>query len=343
MRACRAKVMTRRDAEETSESIFCKKRSSDLSDRRELVLAMACVDCCCLKTTQKPKRSTCIIRLSPLDATTYRQSSRYLISIDGQQRVMMAPSDTGKRPETEEDRESGDSTDVFSSDPSDDQDTDATQIKSRRTDSQRKRLVFSKDSSILHIGERSGYAGTGKFKSNIGSDTPVDTKRKRRHMPKIFIYLADIVDAFFIGNLVVISLWSMLCAWLSIRLQHTAEEDPTSTAADWVVWLEGARNPLNLIGTMFIFSLAFRFNQCYSRWWEGRKIYMVRHDADMHSHQHPESHWHHGRGICRSHVSIRCRLSLRLQSSTSRQIGERPGGIWTRPCVERSPVAGGIG
>lgn len=160
----------------------------------------------------------------------------------------MASSETGKRPETEEDRESGDSTDVFSSD---DQDV-AAQTKSRRTDSQRKHLIFSKDSSILHIGEGAGCAGTGKFKSDIGSGTPVDTKRKRRYMPKIFIYLADIVDAFFIGNLVVISLWSMLCAWLSIRLQQNAEEDPTSTAADWVVWLEGARNPLNLIGTMFI-------------------------------------------------------------------------------------------
>ena len=180
----------------------------------------------------------------------------------------MAPSDTGKRPEMEEDHESGDSTDVFSSD-----DQDATQTKSRRTDSQRKRLIFSKDSSILHIGEGTGCAGNGNFKSDIGSGTPVDTKRKRRYMPKIFIYLADIVDAFFIGNLVVISLWSMICAWLSIRLQQKAEEDPTSTAADWVVWLEGARNPLNLIGTMFIFSLAFRFNQCYSRWWEGRKIW----------------------------------------------------------------------
>lgn len=172
----------------------------------------------------------------------------------------------------EEDRESGDSTDVFSSDPSDDQDT--AQTTSRRTASQRKRLIFSKDSSILHIGKGTGCAGTDNCKSDNGSGAPVEeSKRKRRYMPKIFIYLADIVDAFFIGNLVAISLWSTLCAWLSICLQQKAEEDPTSRAADWVVWLEGARNPLNLIGTMFIFSLAFRFNQCYSRWWEGRKIW----------------------------------------------------------------------
>lgn len=83
---------------------------------------------------------------------------------------------------------------------------------------------------------------------------------------------------FIFGSLLYFGLWSSLCAYGAIRLELEAQAQENNTLQDsnireWLNNIKAASDPLKVIGTLFSFSLVFRFNICYERWWEGRKLW----------------------------------------------------------------------
>ena len=52
--------------------------------------------------------------------------------------------------------------------------------------------------------------------------------------------------------------WSCICAWYADRLREEADQEPGGRAETWLGWI-GEVN-VRVIGSLFIFSLVFRFN-----------------------------------------------------------------------------------
>lgn len=76
------------------------------------------------------------------------------------------------------------------------------------------------------------------------------------------------------GSIFSITIWSSLCAYGSSKLEYLSEElGPDSDAAKWLEYFDSASKPLGLIGSLFSFSLVFRFKVCYDRWWMGRQLW----------------------------------------------------------------------
>lgn len=67
-----------------------------------------------------------------------------------------------------------------------------------------------------------------------------------------------------------IILWSCLSAYGASELHKMAEQNPGGSAEAWIDHLDKANKPLSVIGSLFSFSLVFRFKVCYDRWWVGR-------------------------------------------------------------------------
>lgn len=67
-----------------------------------------------------------------------------------------------------------------------------------------------------------------------------------------------------------IVIWSIICSYGASLLLEAAESKPGGSAERWVENIENGKLPLALIGTLMVFTLAFRFNTCYERWWDGR-------------------------------------------------------------------------
>jgi len=79
---------------------------------------------------------------------------------------------------------------------------------------------------------------------------------------------------FMFGSLFYIVVWSCLCAYGETKIQILAEEGgPDSLASKWLEYVESASRPLGIIGSLFSFSLVFRFKMCYDRWWGGRQLW----------------------------------------------------------------------
>eukprot|EP00984_Skeletonema_dohrnii_P020107 scaffold9720_cov122-Skeletonema_dohrnii-CCMP3373.AAC.3 len=54
------------------------------------------------------------------------------------------------------------------------------------------------------------------------------------------------------------------------ELRALAAIDPGGLAQQWLDDIESCKNAVSVVGTLFVFTLVFRFNACYDRWWESR-------------------------------------------------------------------------
>lgn len=107
---------------------------------------------------------------------------------------------------------------------------------------------------------------TRKQKLNISCKPNESGVQKYSGARVFFLYLGGICNnTFFYTNLIIIIVWAGFWGWIA---EYKLEE-----GGDWWNWLDGSTGVLDKVATMFIFSLAFRFNQCYSRWWEGRLLW----------------------------------------------------------------------
>ena len=78
------------------------------------------------------------------------------------------------------------------------------------------------------------------------------------------------ISYYYILSLFAIVFWSCVCSWYMEELKVMADEGNTN-AKKWVTWLD--ETDVRMIGSLFVFSLVFRFNQCYNRWWQGRMLW----------------------------------------------------------------------
>lgn len=84
------------------------------------------------------------------------------------------------------------------------------------------------------------------------------------------------------ASLTFLTVWSCLCAWFASWLAAKAKGGD-ALARGWLLHIQNCRVPISILGTLFTFTLIFRFNSCYDRWWEARKKWgdMISRCLDM--------------------------------------------------------------
>jgi ion channel-forming bestrophin family protein len=75
---------------------------------------------------------------------------------------------------------------------------------------------------------------------------------------------------FLFSSIAILLLWCCLCVYAAQGLVDFAEANPDSRAEQWLRWLDAAGEKFRLMGSLFAFSVVFRFNRCYDRWNQGR-------------------------------------------------------------------------
>ena len=87
---------------------------------------------------------------------------------------------------------------------------------------------------------------------------------------------------FFFGSVGIMVVWSVLCAFFSEWLHNTAD-DGSVRAQKWLVDIDNCTSAIRTLGTLFVFTLVFRFQTCYDRWWEARKYWgdMISRSLEM--------------------------------------------------------------
>lgn len=77
------------------------------------------------------------------------------------------------------------------------------------------------------------------------------------------------ISYYYVISLLAIVAWTCACSYyLEVMI---AEQDENPTYKKWIGWLD--ETDVRMIGSLFVFSLVFRFNQCYNRWWQGRMLW----------------------------------------------------------------------
>jgi hypothetical protein len=71
----------------------------------------------------------------------------------------------------------------------------------------------------------------------------------------------------FIKNTLLLTVWAVLCALYSSWLRDHALQNPGGNAEVWLEDIQNCNSVISILGTLFVFTLAFRFNSCYDRWW----------------------------------------------------------------------------
>src|SRR6056300_932589 len=75
---------------------------------------------------------------------------------------------------------------------------------------------------------------------------------------------------FFASTILFLVAWATICAYGAYELRKVAAADPGGIAEQWVEDILNGKNAVAIIGTLFVFTVVFRFNACYDRWWESR-------------------------------------------------------------------------
>ena len=88
----------------------------------------------------------------------------------------------------------------------------------------------------------------------------------------LHLHLGSIDDAkaHFIATVLFLLAWATLCAFGAQELRALAAADPGGVEEQWLEDIDNCKTAVWIVGTLFVFTLVFRFNACYDRWWEGR-------------------------------------------------------------------------
>ncbi|KAK1733329.1 bestrophin family protein [Skeletonema marinoi] len=89
------------------------------------------------------------------------------------------------------------------------------------------------------------------------------------------LLFASIEDSagLFAGTVLFLVVWAILCSFGAQELRGLAATNPGGAAEQWLDDIESCKNAVSIIGTLFVFTLVFRFNACYDRWWESRILW----------------------------------------------------------------------
>jgi len=105
--------------------------------------------------------------------------------------------------------------------------------------------------------------------SNFSDDQNTQADLKNGRCNFLLATMLTGVSYYYVFSLMAIVAWSCACSWYLEELRAIQDENPT--AKNWITWLD--ETDVQMIGSLFVFSLVFRFNQCYNRWWQGRMLW----------------------------------------------------------------------
>jgi hypothetical protein len=95
-----------------------------------------------------------------------------------------------------------------------------------------------------------------------------------KHSFKFFLTLlvqsTEDSAGFFASTILFLVAWSTICAFGAYELRKLAAADPGGAAERWMEDIDNGKSAVAIIGTLFVFTVIFRFNACYDRWWESR-------------------------------------------------------------------------
>lgn len=72
------------------------------------------------------------------------------------------------------------------------------------------------------------------------------------------------------GSIGLLVTWSVLCALFAEWLRQHARDNPGGRSEMWLEDIENCYRAISILGSLFVFTLVFRFNICYDRWWQSR-------------------------------------------------------------------------
>jgi len=108
---------------------------------------------------------------------------------------------------------------------------------------------------------------------------PLEDEDKKHSTSQIYLLTILKIGSNSLTPLSYILVWSIFCAFLWQYIEQIAltqeEENPLvdSSARDMINNFQEAKESIRVLGTFFSFALVFRFNICYNRWWEGRRLW----------------------------------------------------------------------
>lgn len=108
---------------------------------------------------------------------------------------------------------------------------------------------------------------------HIGEDVDDELSHHNGFFVKLLAQSVGDSWAFFLGSVLSMTAFSALCTWAGEELHKMALENPDGSAQKWIEDIEDGKDALSIIGTLFVFSLVFRFNACYDRWWDARRYW----------------------------------------------------------------------
>jgi len=85
----------------------------------------------------------------------------------------------------------------------------------------------------------------------------------------LFLLIESLDDEipWFIKNTLLLTVWAALCSLFSSWLRGMALQNPGGREEVWLQDIENCNSAISILGTLFVFTLVFRFNSCYDRWW----------------------------------------------------------------------------
>ena len=134
-----------------------------------------------------------------------------------------------------------------------------------------RRRIKSTRSSVLAKSITSKFPRFDKRLSNRNLHIDYDDEEGKAEFFLLLLF-ESIEDSalFFAGSILAVFVWSVICAWGGTRLVEYDVANPGGAAEKWVADIENCKSALSIIGTLFVFTLVFRFNACYDRWRESR-------------------------------------------------------------------------
>lgn len=94
-----------------------------------------------------------------------------------------------------------------------------------------------------------------------------DEEGKSEFFLTLLIESLDDEIPWFIKTTLLLTVWAVLCSLFSYWLRDMALQNPGGRAEVWLEDIQNCKSAISILGTMFVFTLVFRFNSCYDRWW----------------------------------------------------------------------------
>ena len=93
-------------------------------------------------------------------------------------------------------------------------------------------------------------------------------------MKCLHLHSIDDAKAQFAGTVLFLLAWAILCSYGTHTLRAQAAANPGGLAEQWLYDIESCKTAVSVLGSLFVFTLVFRFKACYDRWWEARCIWV---------------------------------------------------------------------